>query len=87
MACSDSGKMRKISLRNFGSFRFALSDIQQRKKSLQIEFENLVVIAAFFQLSMKLKLSEILETITIILCCRKKCESVFRRMKEKFPLS
>lgn len=71
MACSDSGKMRKISLRNFGSFRF----------------ENLVVIAAFFQLSMKLKLSEILETITIILRCRKKCESVFRRMKEKFPLS
>lgn len=71
MGCSDSGKMRKISLRNFGSFRF----------------ENLVVIAAFFQLSMKLKLSEILETITIILRCRKKCESVFRRMKEKFPLS
>lgn len=71
MACSDSGKMRKISLRNFGSFRF----------------ENLVVIAAFFQLSMKLKLNEILETITIILRCRKKCESVFRRMKEKFPLS
>lgn len=71
MACSDSGKMRKIFLRNFGSFRF----------------ENLVVIAAFFQLSMKLKLNEILETITIILCCRKKCESVFRRMKEKFPLS
>lgn len=71
MACSDSGKMRKISLRNFGSFRF----------------ENLVVIAAFFQLSMKLKLNEILETITIILRCRKKCESVFGRMKEKFPLS
>lgn len=71
MACSDNGKMRKIFLRNFGSFRF----------------ENLVVIAAFFQLSMKLKLNEILETITIILRCRKKCESVFRRMKEKFPLS
>lgn len=71
MACSDSGKMRKIFLRNFGSFRF----------------ENLVVIAAFFQLSMKLKLNEILERITIILRCRKKCESVFRRMKEKFPLS
>lgn len=71
MACSDSGKMRKIFLRNFGSFRF----------------ENLVVIAAFFQLSMKLKLNEILERITIILRCRKKCESVFGRMKEKFPLS
>lgn len=87
MACSDCEKMRKISLRNFGSFRFVLSDIQQRKTSLQIEFENLVVIAAFFQLSMKLKLNEILKTITIILCCRKKCESVFRKMKEKFPLS